>query len=119
MSLYTDCEIDEYNKINEEIKSIVLNKTVTKIDINNVNINDMVYICFYPNSQKYIYTLTPKIGKIISIEKNNLSKYNDEEENCINIEIINHKNKRQNLLHSGVSYMGHSLGYDYQIYLIE
>ena len=114
MSLYNDYEIDEYEKITEEIKSILLNKPITKVDINNLNINDLVYVCFYPDSQKYIYTLTPKAGKVASIEK-----CIDEEEEYFQIKIINYKNETEDLLHPGVSYMGHSLGYDYQIYLIE
>ena len=109
MSLYYDYEIDEYEKITDEIKSIISDKHIIKVDINDLKINDMVYVCFYPDSQKYIYMLTPKIGKVSSIE--------NEDDPCI--KIINYKNETEYLLHPGVSYMGHSLGYDYQIYLIE
>ena len=114
MSLYNDYEIDEYEKITDEIKSIILDKHIIKVDINNLKINDMVYVCFYPDSQKYIYMLTPKIGKVSSIVN---CTEEDEEDKYINI--INDKNETEDLLHPGVSYMGHSLGYDYQIYLIE
>jgi len=37
----------------------------------------------------------------------------------LDITIQNHKNQTENLFHPGVSYMGHSLGYDYLIYLVE
>jgi hypothetical protein len=119
MSLYNDYEIDEYEKITEEIKSIILDKPITKVDINNLNINDLVYVCFYPNSQKHIYILTPKVGRVSSIKNCNVLNYDDKEDEYIQIKIINYKNETEDLLHPGVSYMGHSLGYDYQIYLIE
>lgn len=119
MSLYCDYEIEEYDKITSEINSILLNKKITKVDINNVKTNDMIYVCFYPNSQKYIYTLTPKFGKVISCENIKFITFNDKEENEIQIQIKNYKNETEYILHPGVSYMGHSLGYDYQIYLVE
>ena len=119
MSLYNEYEIDEYEKITEEVKSIILDKPKTKVDINNLNINDLVYICFYPNSQKHIYSLTPKVGRISSIEKCIVLNYYGKENEYIQIKITNYKNDTDDLLHPGVSYMGHSLGYDYQIYLIE
>ena len=119
MSFYNDYEIEEYEKITNEIKSIISNKKINKVNLDEININDTVYICFYPCSQKYIYTLTPKIGKVVSIENKSFINYNEEEENVIYIKISNTKNEIEDLLHPGVSYMGHSLGYDYIIYLVE
>lgn len=52
MSLYNNHDSETYEKIIEEIKFIILNKTMSKVNITNLNINDMVYVCFYPNSQK-------------------------------------------------------------------
>ena len=63
---------------------------------------------------------------ILSINLSNFScenikfiTFNDKEENEIQIQIKNYKNETEYILHPGVSYMGHSLGYDYQIYLVE
>lgn len=119
MSYYDDYEMYEYEKITEEIKLIISNKKLKKVNLNEINIDDMVYISFYPCSQKYIYTLGPKIGKVISIESKTTLNYNEDEEDVIWIKIKNHKNEIEDLLHPGVSYMGHSLGYDYLIYLVE
>ena len=119
MSFYDDYEVDEYEKTTEEIKLIISNKKLKKVNLNEINIDDTVYICFYPCSQKYIYTLGPKLGKVISIENKTTTNYNDEEAHMVYIKIKNHKNLIEDLLHPGVSYMGHSLGYDYLIYLVE
>ncbi len=119
MSFYDDYEIEEYEKTTEEIKSQITNKKLKKVNLNEINIDDIVYISFFPCSQKYIYTLGPKLGKVISIENTRTTNYNDEEEMGFNIKIQNHKNQEEDLFHPGVSYMGHSLGYDYLIYLVE
>jgi len=107
--MYHTNELNEhFNKINEQINNyintILLNKQKIAIDnISNLELNDIIHINFIPDSQKYIYDLYPKFGKIISIE-------NDE------IIIENLDKAHENLLHEGVSYMGQSLGYSYYIY---
>jgi hypothetical protein len=68
MSFYDDYEIEEYEKTTEEIQSQIANKKLKKVKLNEINIDDVVYICFSPCSQKYIYTLVPKLGKVICIE---------------------------------------------------
>ena len=83
MSFYDDYEIEQYEKITEDIKSIIAEKKLTKVNINEINIDDMVYITFYPCSQKYIYSLVPKIGKVVSIENKDFINYNNEEEKCL------------------------------------
>ena len=112
MNLYNNDEIQNYTTIIDEINLILLDKTKSEISIDNININDLIYICFYPNSQKYIYSLIPKLGKVISCK-------NDNQENNIEIKILNYKNEIESLLYSSVSYMNHSLGYEYQIYLVK
>ncbi len=119
MSFYDDYEIEEYEKTTEEIKVLIDHKKLRKVNLNEINIDDVVYISFLPCSQKYIYTLVPKLGKVINIGNSKISNYNDEEEIVLEIKIQNYKNQEENLFHLGVSYMGHSLGYDYLIYLVE
>jgi hypothetical protein len=119
MSFYDDYEIEEYEKTTEEIKSQIANKKLKKVNLNEINIDDVVYISFLPYSQKYIYSLSPKLGKVISIANTKITNYNDREEIILDITIQNHKNQEEYLFHPGVSYMGHSLGYDYLIYLVE
>ena len=119
MSFYNDYEIEEYEKATNEIKLIISNKKLKKVNLNEIKIGDMIYISFYPCSQKYIYTLIPKIGKVISIENKTIINYDEKEEDIIDVKIKNNTNEVEQLLHPGVSYMGHSLGYDYLIYLVE
>jgi len=119
MSFYDYFEIEEYDTITKEINQIVENKKLTKVEINEINIDDLVYILFFPCSQKYIYSLVPKLGKVIKIENTSFKNYNNEEEHITLVKINNYKNEEEDLFHPGVSYMGHSMGYDYSIYLVE
>ena len=75
-------------------------------DIKNLREGDIIIIYFYPLSQKYLYTLYPKIGTI-----------------CTNTEYINEMmidtcdNGIEPLFHPSVnSYSADALGYEYQIY---
>lgn len=104
---YDQEQIDIYNiksnKINNYVNNILLLKKKILINISDLKLNDLILIDFIPDSQKYIYDLYPKIGKIISIS----------EENII---INNLDNENEELLHDNVSYLGQSLGYSYSIY---
>lgn len=110
MNFYDKDEIMIFHTINQEIQNKIIDKKLKIISLDKININDNLYVIFHPFSQKYIYTLTPKYGKVKTI--NNI-------ENVIDIMIDNYKNSEENLLHAGVSYMGHSYDYDYTIYLVE
>jgi hypothetical protein len=101
--------MDNYNTIITNIHNIIKDKSKKEIKINQLKINDYVYIEFYPDSQKYIYDLTPKLGIITNII--NDSPYP-------NIKIINFLDQEEELLHDGCSYFGQSLGYEFNIYLI-
>lgn len=107
--MYHTNELNEhFNKINEQINNyintILSNKQKIAIDdISNLELNDIIHINFIPDSQKYIYDLYPKFGKIISIENEKII-------------IENLDDAHEDLLHEGVSYMGQSLGYSYYIY---
>ena len=118
MTFYDEDEIMIFNTINQEIQNKIKDKKLTNISLDKININDNLYVIFNPCSQKYIYTLTPKYGivKTINNIKNN---YINNNEDVIDITIENYKNEEENLMHEGVSYMGHSSGYDYSIYLVE
>lgn len=91
-------------QINNYINTILFNEPKIAIDdISDLELNDIIHINFIPDSQKYIYDLYPKFGKIISIENDKI--------------IIENLDKvHEDLLHEGVSYMGQSLGYSYYIY---
>ena len=93
---------NEINIINNHINNNYLNKKKVQININELNINDIIFIEFFPDSQKYIYDLYPKFGKIINIKDN--------------IIIKNLNNQEEFLLHDSVSYYGTTLGYAYYIY---
>ena len=103
--------MEDYTKIVNDINNIIKNKSKEEINIDNLKINDYVYIDFIPDSQKYIYDLTPKLGIISNIEYNN--------DNYPNITIKNHDDLYENLLHDCCSYYGTTLGYSYSIYLIK
>ena len=121
MSFYCDDddEIINYESINNKINSLLEHVKIKSIDIYDLKVGDTVYINFTPNSQRYIYNLYPKYGKILSIDFNKIYDEIDNKyyENNI-IKIINHDNIIDDLLHGGVSYYGQSLDYDYSLFLI-
>ena len=94
-----------YEQITQEIQNILINKRAIEIKIENININDNIYIVYMPYSQRYIYLLYPKYGNVISIDNNNII-------------IKNINNETENILHDNISYFGDSLGYEYTIYKI-
>ncbi len=104
----------EYNTVVEKTDKIIENKNKIPIKLLDVKIGDNIYIQFHPYSQKYIYSLYPKVGIVNSIEN---YVFNGNE--FPSITITNSEGNPEELFHGGVSYFGDSLGYDYSIYLIE
>jgi len=104
---YLENELNfKINKINEFIK----NKNKIEITVDKLEINQLIYIIFTPDSLKYYYDLHPKIGTIINLDKNNIN----------NILIKNFDNEIDNLFHDNVgSCYSSSLGYSYNIYIIK
>jgi hypothetical protein len=63
------CFIKKNDQINNYINTTLFNKQkITIDDISDLELNDIIHINFIPDSQKYIYDLYPKFGKIISIK---------------------------------------------------
>jgi hypothetical protein len=100
-----------YNTNETNIYNIIKDKTKQEINIDSLKIGDYVYISFIPDSQKYIYDLTSKLGKVIKID--NIDK------EFPDITILNYENESEDLLHGCCSYYGQSLGYSYSLYLIK
>ena len=100
-----------YNTNESNIFNIIKDKAKQEINIDELKIDDYVYISFIPDSQKYIYDLTSKLGKIIKID--------NKEREFPDITILNYENESEDLLHGSCSYYGQSLGYSYTIYLIK
>lgn len=71
---------------------------------NDLHINDIIYVEFSCLSQKFI--LTPKFGKIIKLDTNNM----------INTEILNYYDEIESFMHPYVSYYGDTPGYWFTIY---
>jgi len=104
MDFYDQYEIEYFLQINKKLNNYLIDTMITPIDIQDLKIDQEVVIYFTPYSQKYIYSLYPKFGKIHSISDD----FNQ-------IQIINQSKQIEKLLHDGVSYYGDSLGYDYVI----
>jgi hypothetical protein len=102
--------MNNYNTIITNINNIIKDKVKEEVKINQLKINDYIYIEFYPDSQKYIYDLTPKLGIVSSIINDNPYP---------NITILNSEGHKEELLHESCSYLGQSLGYEYYIYIIK
>jgi hypothetical protein len=108
--MFEDDEIINYENTTEQINKIIENRIITPIELEDLKLNQEILITFIPYSQKYIYKLIPKFGKLKKIPKNkNIFKY----------KIIDYNNKEECLFHSNVSYYGDSLGYEFIINLIE
>jgi hypothetical protein len=107
---YLDDEITIYENHYMNINRIIDGRKLQEISIKDINIGDKVYITFTPDSQKYIYTLYPKLGTIIDI--------NTEKDISEQITIKMYNNDVEPLLHYGVSFMGQSLGYSYFLFCV-
>jgi hypothetical protein len=75
------------------------------VNLTDLKISDIVTICFYPYSQKYLDMLTSRKGTIVAIGSNPFD-YMIKTEN----DTIIH------LFHDSISYYEDTLGYDYIIY---
>jgi hypothetical protein len=79
---YEDYELkmDSVNEfINDQIKS---GKKFKEIELNELKLNDLVIVKFYPRSQKYLYDLYPRYGYVTNINKEYLElTYEDNNEN--------------------------------------
>lgn len=111
---YDDYELEKYNEMCNNIEEFCMEKQKKDILLNELLIGQTIIIHFYPYSQKYIYKLYPKYGKIIKLGTLNsledfLIEYLDEENNY----------KTTRLFHESVSYIGNDMGYDYVINLVE
>jgi len=112
--MYNQYDIDNFNNETNK-KNEFKNKFNNYIFINNIDklkINDIVIIEYYPYSQKYIYNLYPKFGKIINIL--NLELYNDD---ILSIIILQNNNEIYNASHG--QYNMYNRGYDYDIIKIQ
>lgn len=54
----------EYNTIVEKTNEIIGNRNKVPIKLSDIRIGDNILVQFYPYSQKYIYSLYPKIGTV-------------------------------------------------------
>jgi hypothetical protein len=106
MISYDNDKIEFYTNINNQINLYLKDKKKIEINIDNIQINDIIYIDFIPDSQKYIYELYPKLGIV--------NKFENDEYFILN----NITNQIEPLLHDNVSYYGNTLGYGYLIYKI-
>jgi len=119
--MYDSYQIDQYEKYNnmvnkfkkDNIKSHKFLKKWIKVDYSDIKINDIIIIYFYPNSQKYIYDLYPKAGKVIKIDSNDMNIEN------ITIKPFNDKYNTDKLSHDWLGYFGNSRAYDYEIYKLK
>lgn len=112
--MFYEYNSESYDDNNNTIQQLTKNYTKKEIKLEDLKVNQVVIVNFCPHSQKYIYDLIPKFGKIIEVPKNG---------NIFDYKIINYNNNSSKeielLFHEGVSYYGDSLGYDYEILEIE
>jgi hypothetical protein len=112
--MFNDYEIEDYENEVEKIQQLTSQLKKTPIKLDEIKVNQSVVINFYPNSQRYIYILTPKYGKVVQVS---------DSDNVFDYKIVSYNSKSESeseyLFHTGVSYFGDSLGYDYSINLVE
>jgi hypothetical protein len=112
--MFNDYEIKNYENEVSKIEELTSHCKKTSIKLKELKVGQTVIINFIPYSQKYIYILTPKYGKIVQVsESNNLVDYKIQTQDSEN------KIQTEYLFHPGVSDYGESLGYDYSIKLVE
>ena len=101
---------DEYNNYCNQAEqfynlNINCNTYWNEINIDDLKINDIIIINYTPNSQRYIYDLYPKFGKIIRIEDSNILE---------NI-YLNYQDNDINASHDWCGYYGNTRSYNYNI----
>ena len=101
---------DEYNNYCNQAEQfynlhINCNTHWDEININDLKINDIIIINYTSNSQRYMYDLYPKFGKITKIDQNILE----------NIYMTNIFENDINASHDWCGYYGNSRSYDYNI----
>jgi len=104
---YDENEITYYEEQTEEVKKFINNKETIDINDNDIRLGDEIVIYFYPCSQKYIYTLYPKYGKVI--ENKNTQ---DVEYTLFNV-ILKNNNEIYNAFHDGLGI--YSRCFDYKV----
>jgi hypothetical protein len=103
-------EEDEYNKKNDIVQKYILdNKSILtewiEISEDKLNKDDKIYIYYSSDSQRYMYTLYPKCGQILTMSNNNSDIF-----------IKNPNNEIESIFHYNLSYYGDQRGYTCQIY---
>jgi len=110
--MFNDYEVELYEKEHEQIQEIIKDNNLIPIKLEDLKDGQTVLINFWPFSQRYIYYLIPKLGKIVHIpDTNDLYDYKIQSYKS-NVGI-------ESLFHPNVSYYGDSLGYDWDIKLVE
>ena len=84
-------------------------KKFVEINCSEINIDDIIYILYYPYSQKYIDVLIPKFGIVREIK-------NEFDTQKIEHLILELNGQMINGWHEWVSHFGNSRGYEYIIY---
>jgi hypothetical protein len=86
----------------------------------NINVGDIIYITFFPYSQKYIDDLYPLFGTVkeIKLIEKIVDESNDISFDTFTIEklVLVNDDKTFNGYHDWVSYFGNSRGYEYSIH---
>jgi hypothetical protein len=111
--MFDNYEIINYENEVNKIEQLTKNYTKKPIQLNKLKVGQIITINFYPNSQKYIYILTPKFGEIVEVS---------ETANVFDYKFLSYTSESQQielLFHLGVSYYGTSLDYDYYINEVE
>ena len=120
-TMFTAEEINFYEEVSNKcnnIKQQQFNGEWKSIKIDDIQVDDYIFITYTPNSQKDLYTHTPEIGKVIKIDNTdcvNPNNYNDSSTHfIINDIIIKNADDEEISIHKyGLCY--YSNGYDMYI----
>lgn len=110
-------ELDEFKQKNENI-----NKKFIRTQFDDLNIGDIIYIQFYPYSQKHIDDLYPLFGTIKEI-KTTIPSFDKDNKNDMHFDnltieklVLTYDEKIFDGFHYWTSYYGNTRGYEYSIY---
>ncbi len=100
------------------------NKKFIKTNFSDISVGDIIYIIFFPYSQKYIDDLTPIYGTVKEIkdELSYVSELDDDiyfDKQTIERLILELNGQVVSGSHGWVSYFGNSRGYEYTIYKLK
>ena len=94
----------EYEKATSRKVSIsIFTEDWIECNLEDLKVGDIIYVDYFPDSQKYIYTYPPEYGNVDSIEEVMVTDLNNKTTKELSIKIVNHNGQLVELVKDNLS----------------